>query len=163
MYRAALCDLLDERPLGLLPTTRLFARIDAATATSFIQTWRMKYEIGFWRPIQAIALRRHDGNPRPTPQAGWAPLIANPPYSDYTSGHGSATSPFAEVMRQTFGDDTPLVLKSGGVQRSYATLTALEHDALHARIWGGLHFRDGMEDTYYLGHTTADRVIRAIR
>jgi hypothetical protein len=162
-YRAALCDLLDERPLGLLPTTRLFARIDAATATAFIQTWRLKFDVGFWRPSQAIALADSDGNPATAPQAGWAPLIANPAYSDYTSGHGAATSPFAEVMRQTFGDNTPLLLKSGGVQRGYATLTALEHDAFHARIWGGLHFRDAMDDAYYLGHTTAARVMRAIR
>jgi hypothetical protein len=46
--------------------------------------------------------------------------------------------------------------------RHYASLTELEHDALNARIWGGLHFRDAMEDGYYLGHTTADRVIQAI-
>ena len=37
-YRNALCDLLDAEPMGLLPTTRLFARIDAAVATAFIQT-----------------------------------------------------------------------------------------------------------------------------
>ena len=49
-----------------------------------------------------------------------------------------------------------------GSSAPYDTLTALEHDAFHARIWGGLHFRDAMEDGYYLGHTTADRVMRAI-
>jgi hypothetical protein len=163
MYRTALCDLLDERPLGLLPTTRLFARIDAAVANAFIQTWRLKFEVGFWRPFQAIALADTDGNAGTTAQAGWVPLVANPAYSDYTSGHAAATSPFAEVLRRTLGDDTSLVLQAGGIQRSYATLTALEHDALNARIWGGLHFRDAMEDGYHLGHTTADRVIGAIR
>ena len=162
-YRVALCNLLDQQPLGLMPTTRLFARIDAATANAFIQTWRLKYDVGYWRPFQAIALADTDGNPATTAESGWVPLVANPAYSDYTSGHAAATSPFAEVLRHTFGDDTPLVLTAGGVQRSYATLTALEHDALNARIWGGLHFRDAMDDGYYLGHTTAQRVIRAIR
>jgi len=162
-YRNALCDLLDQQPMGLLPTTRLFARIDAASANSFIQTWRMKYEVGFWRPFQAIALADTDGNDATSPQSGWVSLVTTPAYSDYTSGHAAATSPFAEVLRLTLGDNTPLVLKSGGVERSYATLTALEHDALNARIWGGLHFRDAMDDGYYLGHTTADRVMRAIR
>lgn len=163
-YRNAVCDMLDAEPLGLLPTTRLFARIDAAVATSFIQTWRLKYEVGFWRPAQAIAAGATDGNSgtNPHPET-WVPLVTNPAYSDYTSGHAAATAPFAEVMRRTFGDDTPLVLKGSGTQRSYATLTALEHDALNARIWGGLHFRDAMEDGYLLGHTTADRVIAAIR
>lgn len=163
-YRNAVCDVLDAEPLGLLPTTRLFARIDAAVASAFIQTWRLKYEVGFWRPAQAIPVGGTDGNdgtnPHPEP---WVPLVTNPPYSDYTSGHAAATSPFAQVLRRTLGDDTPLVLKGSGTQRSYATLTALEHDTLNARIWGGLHFRDAMEDGYHLGHTTADRVMAAIR
>ena len=68
----------------------------------------------------------------------WAPLVANPAYSDYTSGHGSATSPFAQVLRRTLGDHTTLVLKAGALTRTYTSLRALEHDALNARIWGGL-------------------------
>lgn len=164
VYRDALCRYLDSEPLGLLPVTRMFARIDAAVANSFIQTWRLKYDVGFWRPFQAIIGAETDGNPgtglHPT---AWVPLIANPAYSDYTSGHAAGTSPFAEVVRQTLGDNITLVLRSAGLERTYTSLSALEHDAFHARIWGGLHFRDAMEDGYYLGHTTADRVMRAIR
>jgi hypothetical protein len=130
--------------------------------TAFIRTWRLKYDIGFWRPFQAIAAADTDGNPNTSAQPGWAPLIPNPPYSDYTSGHAAATSPFAEVLRRTLGNDTPLLLKSGGVERSYATLSALERDALHARIWGGLHFRDAMEDGYRLGHVVASQVMHKI-
>ncbi len=164
MYRNALCEFLDAEPLGLLPTTRLFARIDAATATTFIETWRLKFEVGFWRPFQAVAAATIDGNPGTNPHpVAWVPLIANPAYSDYTSGHAAATSPFAEVLRQTLGEDTALVLKAGVLQRPYANLSALEHDALHARIWGGLHVRDAMEDGYLLGHTTADRVMSVVR
>jgi hypothetical protein len=163
MYREAVCNMLAAEPMGLLPTTRLFAQIDAAVATAAIQTWRLKYDVGFWRPFQAIAGALTDGNPRTSPHpTTWVPLVPNPSYSDYTSGHAAMTSPFAQVMRRTFGDDTPLVLEFGGVQRSYATLSALEYDALHARIWGGLHFRDAMEDGYKLGHRTANRVMRAI-
>jgi hypothetical protein len=163
-YRNALCDLMDAEPLGLLPTARLFARIDAAVANSFIQTWRLKYEVGFWRPFQAIAAAAIDGNPGTNPHpVPWASLVTTPAYSEYSSGHAAATSPFAEVLRRTLGDDTPLVLASGGVTRSYTSLSALEFDAFHARIWGGLHFRRAMEDGYQLGHTTAERVISALR
>ena len=147
-----------------LATTRLFAQIDAAVVTTFIQTWRQKYDVGFWRPSQAIAGALTDDNPATNPHPGtvpWAPLLTNPAYSDYTSGHGSATSPFAQVLRRTLGDHTTLVLKSGALTRTYTSLSALEHDALNARIWGGLHFRTAMEDTYDLGHRTANRVMRA--
>lgn len=161
-YRLAVCDLLADKPLGLLPTTRLFARMDASILTSFIQTFRLKYDVGFWRPVQAIAGAATDGNPATAPQTGWTPLVTNPAYSDYTSGHAAATGSWVEVVRQTMGDDTALTLRIGSQARSYGTLTALEHDTLHARIWGGLHFRDAMDDGYLLAHTTAQRVIDAI-
>ncbi|QBR93168.1 vanadium-dependent haloperoxidase [Nocardioides euryhalodurans] len=169
MYRTAVCDLLTAEPMGLSDTTELFATIDTAVATAAIETNRLKFEIGFWRPFQAINDLRDDGNPATTPQPGWAPLVPNPFYSDYTSGHASATAPFAEVMRKAFGDDVTLTLKSPLLadpaqrERTYSSLSDIEHDALHARIWGGLHFRDAMDDGYLLGHKTARRVMRAMR
>ena len=158
-YRLAVCDVLDGEPLGLLPTTRLFARMDASVLTSFIQTFRLKYDVGFWRPFQAIAGADSDGNRDTVAQSEWTPLVTNPAYSDYTSGHAAATGSWVEVVRQTLGDDTALTLRIGSQARSYDTLTALEHDTLNARIWGGLHFRDAMDDGYYLAHTTAQRVM----
>ena len=164
MYRDALCRYLDAEPLGLIPVTRMFARIDAAVAMSMIQSWKWKFGVGFWRPSQAIPLAGTDGNPATTPEGNWAALLPVPPYPEYTSGHANATSPFAEVLRQTLGDDVPLVLRAlNREDRPYATLSALEHDALNSRIWGGLHFRDAMDDGYYLGHRTARRVMDAIR
>jgi hypothetical protein len=164
MYRDALCRYLDAEPLGLIPLTRMFARIDAAVATSMIESWKWKFGVGFWRPSQAIPLAGTDNNGATTADADWVALLPVPPYPEYTSGHANATSPFAEVLRQTLGDDVPLVLRAPNREdRHYATLTALEHDALNSRIWGGLHFRDAMEDGYYLGHETAQRVIRALR
>lgn len=161
-YRLAVCKVLDDEPLGLLPTTRLFAEMDASVLTSFIQTFRLKYDIGFWRPFQAIPAAGADDNPATDPQTNWTPLVPNPSYSDYTSGHAAATGSWVEVLRQTLGDDTRLSLQIGTQTRSYDTLTALEHDTLHARIWGGLHFRDAMDDGYHLAHTTAQRVMHAI-
>jgi hypothetical protein len=164
LYREALLRHLQAEPMGLIPTTRLFARLDAATIEAFIQTWRLKYDIGLWRPFQAIAGAASDGNDATAPEDNWAPLVTNPAYADYTSGHAAATSPFAEIVRHTLGDDTELELRLAGFDnRTYASLTALEHDAFMARIWGGLHFRDAMEDGYLLGHTVAHAVMREIK
>ncbi|MBL8929375.1 MAG: vanadium-dependent haloperoxidase [Kineosporiaceae bacterium] len=163
VYREAVCRYLDGEPQTLLATTRLFARMDSAVATAFIRTWRLKFDIGFWRPFQAIPAADSDANPATHPRSDWAPLVTNPSYPDYVSGHAAATSPVAQILRRTFGDATPLTLQAGGQQRRYASLSDLEHEALNARIWGGLHFRDAMEDGYRLGHLTADRVMAAIR
>jgi hypothetical protein len=168
MYRTALCNMLTASPLGLRETTRLFATIDTAVTTAAIRTSRLKFDVGFWRPFEAINDLRDDGNPDTTPQPGWTPLVPNPFYSDWPSGHASATSPFAEVMRHHFGDDvtltltSPLLVDPATRVRTYTSLSDLEHDALNARIWGGLHFRDAMDDGYELGHRTARRVMRAM-
>ena len=169
MYRIAVCNMLTEDPMGLRETTHLFATIDAAVATAAIRTSRLKFDVGFWRPFEAINDTRDDGNPDTTPQPGWAPLVPNPFYSDWPSGHASATAPFAEVMRHHFGDDvtltltSPLLVDPATRVRTYTSLSDIEHDALNARVWGGLHFRDAMDDGYELGHRTARRVMRAMR
>ena len=159
MYRDALCRLLDAKPMSLARTARLFALIDASVSNAMIETFRLKFEVGFWRPYEAIPTV-DDGNPATETESRWAPLVPNPAYSEYPSGHAAATSPMAETIRGMLGERTRLVLRNPtlGAERTYTTLTALESDALNARIWGGLHFRDAMEDGYDLGHRTARAV-----
>ena len=62
-------------------------------------------------------------------------------------------------------NDAGLVMYSNVTDtvRTYPTLREIEHDAFHARIWGGLHFRTAMEDAYAIGHTAADKILRRRR
>ena len=156
---------LGARNVSLDRVTRIFARVDAAVADSLIQGWRLKYDVGFWRPFQAIAGAGSDGNDATTPDPGWAPLMPTPPYSDYVSGHSLIVGPTVQVLRSEFGDQVSLTFGSAitGTQRTYPNLTQLEYDALNARIWLGYHFRDAMEDGYRLGHETARKVINRVR
>ena len=160
----ALIRYLERHPMSLSDTARLFAALHAAQTDSLIQCWRLKRDVGFWRPFQAIRDADLDGNPATTPAVGtWTPLIPNPAYSDYVSGHGCATSAAVEVIRQTLGERTKLWLTHPTLpSRSYKRLSAWEDDAFHARIWGGLHFRTAMVDAYRIGHITARRVLKAL-
>jgi hypothetical protein len=162
---AVLRHLEAGNPLGLTQTARLFAAMHVAMTDSLINCWRLKYEVGFWRPFQAIAGAASDGNPATEPQAGWRSLLANPPYGDYVSGHGCVTAPAVEVVRQTLGENTSLTLRNIrlGTDRTFPTLSSLEDAALESRIWGGLHFRDAMDDAYAIGHEVADRVLVRLR
>lgn len=165
MVGEGLLNHLDSQPLSLHDTARLFAVIHGAMTDAAITCWRLKYDLGFWRPFQAIQGADADENPATVPDPSWAPLIANPPYADYVSGHACLTASAIEAVRQTLGEETALTLHSynTGADRTYATLSAIEFDAFHARIWGGLHFRDAMEDGYYIGHTAAQRVMQRLR
>lgn len=155
LYRNALITYLGDHPLSLRRTTDLFADLDRATAEAMRQTWRHKFTKGFWRPTAAIT--SDDGDPLTDPVPGWTSVLPVPPYPDYTSGHGTLTGAFAETVRCHLGD-IPLTLIGAGDPRTYASLTALEHDAFMSRIWGGIHFRDAMEDAYLIGHTVARQV-----
>ena len=162
MLGDALIRRLEANPSRSRTTAELFAAIHGAVADSAIRCWQLKRDVGFWRPVEAVARAAEDRNPDTAPQAGWAPLLPTPPYSDYVSGHGCFTGPTVAVIRATFGDDVPLELRSislPGAVRTYATLSQLEFDAFHSRIWGGLHFRDAMSDGYQIGRETARRVM----
>jgi hypothetical protein len=159
----ALVRYLEAHPLGLLSTARLFAMIHGAMTDSLIRCWKLKRDVGFWRPSQAIAGADQDGNPDTAVEPGWAPLVPTPNYSDYVSGHASLTGPAVEVIRHTLGEHTALELRSVSTPtpRVYATLSEIEQDAFNARIWSGLHFRRAMEHGYDIAHRTAQGVMGA--
>ena len=164
MLGDALVHRLREHPVGLRRTARLFAVMHASMTNTIIQCWEHKREVGFWRPAAAIAAAADDGNPATGPEEGWASLVGSPPYSDYVSGHACGTSPAVETIRRILGEDTALELASSYAPRSrvYPDLRTLESQALNARIWAGLHFRDAMEDGYRIGHVTARRVLALV-
>ena len=155
LYRNALIAYLRAHPQGLSDTTHLFADLDRATAEAMRQTWRHKFTEGFWRPIAAIT--SDDADPLTQPVPGWTSVLPLPPYPDWPSGHGTLTSAFAETVRCHLGD-IPLTLNGAGDPRTFTSLTAMEHEAFMSRIWGGIHFRDAMEDAYLIGHTVARQV-----
>ena len=155
---------LGAHPQGILETSLLFARMHGALTDSIICAWQQKRDVGFWRPFQAISGQYDDGNPGTEPQPGWTPLVPNPPYSDYLSGHGGVTSPQIEVIRRT-------------LRRGHPARSALP-DAGHARPTPGCRRSStrrstpgsgadcttgkAMRDTYEMGHRTAVRVMEAL-
>ena len=152
LYRSALITHLRSHQMGLAEVTDLFADLDRATAEGMRQTWRHKFVEGVWRPT--VALTSDDGDPLTDPVPGWRSVLPVPPYPDWPSGHGTLTAAFAETVRCHLGD-IPLTLHGAGDARTYGSLAALEHDAFMSRIWGGIHFRDAMEDAFVIGHTVA--------
>ena len=164
----ALIGYLTKHPMTLRRTSRIFGVMHGAMTDSLIKCWRLKRDVGFWRPSQAIKRAAEDRNPATTPDAEWTSLLLpEPPYADYVSGHGCLTGPATETIRMILGEEIDLRLVSTNPQatvkeRDYEYLSDIDTDALNSRIWGGLHFRDAMEDAYDIGRWTARRVNRAL-
>lgn len=161
----ALITHLASEPLGVVRTARLFALINASVADALITTWRLKLDLGYWRPLTAIQFGDADGNPGTTGDENWLPLAnsltstpaGTPPYPEYPSGHASVVNAFVESYRLTMGTDaTDLTLPGpAGATKHYTSVDVLSDDALNARIWLGIHFRDAMDDALYIGEEAA--------
>jgi hypothetical protein len=138
---------------------RLFALLNIATADALIanQTW--KYTYNFWRPVTAIRWP-DDGNPDTASDATWRPFLVTPPYPDYPCALPSATGAAASVLREFFGTDdiaftvvfnaagvplpAPMVaLPAKTITRSFTSLSQAVQEAQSARVYAGIHFREG--------------------
>jgi hypothetical protein len=155
---------------------RLFALLNLAQADALIanQTW--KYTYNFWRPVTAIRWAE-DGNPDTTSDPIWRPFLVTPPYPDYPCALPTATGASAEVLRQFFGTDdiafsrafnaaavplpapmTPLPPKT--ITRSFESLSQAAAESKDARVFAGIHFREGCTAGVRQGTQVARFVVR---
>jgi hypothetical protein len=129
---------------GVEENARLFALLNIALADAAIVSWNCKYLFNYWRPITAIQEAGTDGNPATEADPSWVPLLATPPFPEYTSGHSTFSGAAAAVLAYVFGsdrvhfsvgsDDLP------GVRRSYGSFSEAAFESGMSRIYGGIHF-----------------------
>ena len=152
-----------ELPPGLDPWehARLFALLNMAQADALIanQTW--KYTYNFWRPVTAIRWA-DDGNPRTASDTAWRPFLVTPPYPDYPCALPTATAAATEVLREFLGRDdiaftrthnAPAValpapmapLPAKAITRTFDSLSQAAAESRDARVFAGIHFREGCQ------------------
>lgn len=138
---------------------RLFALLNIAIADGLIanQTW--KYYHHFWRPVTAIR-SEDDGNPSTSSDAIWRPFLVTPPYPDFPCALPTVSGAATEVLRQFFGTDDvafsrtfnapavplpePMVaLPAKSITRSFDSLSGAAAESQDARVYAGIHFREG--------------------
>jgi hypothetical protein len=138
---------------------RLFALLNMAETDGLITTMGAKYQYNFWRPVTAIRWA-NDGNPATASNATWRPFLVTPPYPDYPCALPTATGASTEVLRRFFGTDdvaftrsfaappvplpAPLVdLPGKTITRHFDSLSQAANEAISARVYAGIHFRQG--------------------
>jgi hypothetical protein len=150
-------------PLPEAQLDRFLFKLNVTGADALIACWRGKYESPFWRPSTAIQLADTDNNPATTADPTWTPLLVNPPYPDYPSGHACLTGATSNGLAHLFGArHINLALSSAvtGTTRQYGTAQDLDRDTMNARIWLGIHFRTAMTDGNQLGHRVSHWALR---
>ena len=129
-------------------SARLLALVTISMADAAITAWDSKNTYVYWRPITAIREGDNDGNPKTVGDPTWSPLIATPPYPDYTSGANHLTASATRSLSLFFGTNEmnfsvtttnpgPTVVDT----RDFTKFNDVQEEVVNARIYEGIHFR----------------------
>jgi hypothetical protein len=131
---------LNESAEGML-------RLSAVMFDAFIAVWDAKYHYEYIRPVTVI--RRHM-------DSSWLPAIETPAFPEYPSAHSVVSSAAATVLTDLFGEYSftdSAEFEFGLGVRTFKNFREASDEACMSRIYGGIHFREGMEYGKYLGNT----------
>ncbi|MGZ3852625.1 MAG: vanadium-dependent haloperoxidase [Flavisolibacter sp.] len=141
-----------------LKTTLLIHTIVALTLhDSFICCWNVKYSTNRVRP-ETVINRYIDEK--------WQPLLQTPPFPEYPSGHSVISTSAATVLTQFLGDhfafrdsvETYIGLPS----RNFSSFKQAAAEARISRLYGGIHFRDAIENGADVGEDIGKLVINKV-
>lgn len=125
---------------------------------SFISCWDEKYRSSRIRPETYI-------NRYISPR--WQPLLQTPPFPEYTSGHSVISTAVAEVLTFLLGDNIGFTDNTEVIfdlpERKFSSFRQAASEAAISRLYGGIHFRDAIEDGQKQGKALGDYVIDRIR
>ena len=140
-----------EKNMSGPQTIRMVAHVMMAMADGFIVNWREKFRWMVERPI--TVLQRTD----PT----WASYLMTPAFPEYPSGHSTISRIAADIVTQYVGEwsftDPGYGLTEQSrsqfevTPRSFASLDAAAREASDSRLYGGIHYRNGLEQGANLG------------
>lgn len=171
-------DVASAKGTTLVENARLFSLLNMALADAGIAAWDAKYHYDLWRPIDAIREADSDGNPATTPDPDWLPLVQNPPFPTYTSGHSSFSGAADAVLTAFFGPNVHFTSQLDGhnapgqrplaeeliVTRSFTSFTEAAEEAGMSRIYGGIHFdfdnTAGLASGRAVGNHVMDTLLR---
>jgi membrane-associated phospholipid phosphatase len=154
-----------EQGLSLEQNARLFGLLGLTAADTGIATWEAKVFYDSWRPMYAINTANTDGNPLTIQDASWAPLIPNPSFGSYTSGHSAFSMAGATVLASYFGTDNMAFATTSespflppGYERFFTSFSQAAMEAGMSRIYGGIHFMSDNVDGANLGANVGTNV-----
>ncbi len=154
------CLAAEQRGIDLQRTI-LTAFLEAVTLyDAFIVCWTEKYRTDRVRP-ESVIQRYLDVN--------WQPILQTPPFPEATSGHSVISSASAELLSYLLGDslaftdDTEVMFELP--IRRFDSFRQAAREASISRLYGGIHFRDAIEQGQItgtrVGRHVADRIRQA--
>lgn len=148
----------EQKHTDLVTSAAAYALTAIAIYDGFIGCWYVKYRDNLIRPETFINVHI---------DAQWKPLLQTPPFPEYPSGHSVISTAAAVVLSNFFGnhfsftDNTEVIY--GLPVRRFTSFMQAANEAAISRLYGGIHYRDAVEDGQTLGKQTGEWVLGKIR
>ncbi len=149
--------LVHQGSFNLATAAAGYVKLGLAMADAFVYCWNVKYTNNLLRPSQYI---------QPNINALWTPLIPNPPFPEYTSGHSTQSGSAAEVLTSIFGpnfaftDLTHTKLSLGLSARSFTSFYQMAEESGISRVYAGIHFPSGNLQGRLSGYAIGQEVLQ---
>lgn len=125
---------------------------------AFVSCWEEKYDSDRIRPETAINKYLDQT---------WRPLLQTPPFPEYTSGHSVISRTSAELLTDFFGGDFDFIDSSevyfGLPERAFPSFLYASDEAAISRLYGGIHFRDAIEEGSKQGEKIGKFILQRVR
>ncbi len=146
-----------KQKYSLFQTSEGMLRMSAAMFDGFIAVWEAKYHYEYIRPITVI--RQHI-------DSSWLPRIETPAFPEYPSAHSVISSAAATVLTSIFGEyeytDSAEYEFGLGV-RTFKNFREASDQACQSRLFGGIHFREGIDNGKLLGNSIGDFQLKKLK
>ena len=164
-------DLAADHSLDLWESARMFGLLNMAMADGYVATFKVKYELLFWRPTTAIRLAATDGNDQTSADPNWVSLREVPPIPDHDSGHSVEGGAAAAALRGYFGTDRlsfslcsytvekNTCTDASPLTRHFTRLSQAAAENARSRVLIGYHFRHATTVGVKHGIAIGNRVV----
>lgn len=142
----------------LFETSKVYTNVSMVLYEGFIVSWKTKFRYELIRPETYI--NRYI-NPN------WRPILETPPFPEYTSAHSVISMGAAMILTAHFGDsfefkDTMEVQYRLPV-RDFSSFISAAKEVSESRVYGGIHYRFGVNDGMSQGAQIANQIIGSLR
>lgn len=141
----------EEKELSMLEALEAYTLSSVAMYDAFIACWDAKYKTDRIRPVTAI---------NSTLDEDWMPFLETPAFPEYVSGHSSISAAAGRVLTHLLGESVAFTdsteYKYGHGVRSFSSFEQAYWETSMSRVYGGIHFRDGVEEGTYQGEKIGD-------
>jgi PAP2 superfamily len=145
-----------QKPLA--ETIRWHTLAGITMADAFISCWNEKYRSQRIRPETYI-------NSQLDP--AWRPLLQTPPFPEYTSGHSVVSSAMAVLLTALAGENfaytDTVEMEFGLPARTFTSFQQAAREAAISRLYGGIHFRDAVDNGFQQGQQIGRFVLRKLK